>query len=64
MPIKPVRRPPIRSASIPITGRNSEPPSSGMAVSSPCCVEESPSSSRRNGARGPSITHVMKLTSK
>jgi len=32
MPIKPVRRPPIRSATMPRMGRKSDPPSSGMAV--------------------------------
>ena len=54
----------MRSPSIPITGRKSEPPSSGIAVMSPVWVAESPKSSRRNGAIGPSSTQAMKLTSK
>ncbi len=62
--MRPARRPPIRSPSNPITGRKSEPPSSGIAVMSPVWVAESPNSSRRNGAIGPSSTQAMKLTSK
>ena len=36
----------MRSPSMPSSGRNSEPPSSGIAVTSPCCVAVSPSSDR------------------
>ena len=63
-PISPARRPPMRSPRMPSSGRKNDPPSSGTATSSPRWVAVRASSSRRNGASGPSRTHTMKLMSK
>src|SRR5262245_15565112 len=64
IPRMPVRRPPQRSARMPIGSRSSAPPSVGVATSSPFSSGESGSSAMMYVTRTPSSPQTIKLTSK